>query len=84
MNLVLADPVIDWGALLNVLWAAAVGGVGVTATFSLTLLGVTRAVDLRRDGRIAAAGAYAALAAVCGVAVVLAVIFGVIVMTAKD
>jgi len=84
MRALLAEPVVDWGALLNVVWAATVGGVGVTAAFSLTLLGVTRAVDLRRDGRVAAAGAYAALAAVCGVAVVLAVVFGVIVMTAKD
>jgi len=84
MSTQLADSVIDWAALLNVLWASVLGGVGVTATFSLTLLGVTRAVDLRRDGRLAAAGAYAALAAVCGVVVVGSVIFGVIVMTSKS
>ena len=83
MGTLLAESVIDWGALLNVLWASVVGGVGVTAAFSLTLLGVTRAVDLRRDGRVAAAGAYAALAGVCGVLVVAAVAFGVVVMTSK-
>ena len=83
MGAPLAGSVIDWAALLNVLWASFVGGVGVTGVFSLTLLGVTRAADLRRDGRVAAAGAYAALAGVCGVLVVVAVAFGVVVMTSK-
>ena len=78
-----ADSVVDWGALVNVLWASLVGGVGVTALFALTLLGATRAVDLRRDGRVAAAGAYAALAGTCGVVVVASVVFGVLVMTSK-
>ena len=79
----LAESVIDWGALLNVLWASALGGVGVTAIFSLALLGATRAGDLRRDGRVAAAGAYAVLTAVASVTVVAALVFGVIVMTSK-
>ena len=79
----LADSAIDWDAVLNVLWSSAVGGIGVTGAFALTLLGVTRFVDLRRDGRVGEAGLYAVLAAVCGVAVVVAVIFGVIVMTSK-
>jgi hypothetical protein len=80
---VLADSAIDWGALLEVLWASALGGVGVTAAFALTLLGATRAVDMRRDGRAAAAGAFVALAGICGVTVVAAVVFGVVVMTSK-
>lgn len=79
----LADSAIDWGALLNVLWSSAVGGVGVTAAFALTLLGATRFVDLRRDGRVGEAGLYGVLAGVCGVAVVVAVVFGVVVMTSK-
>lgn len=83
MSPLVADPVIDWAALLEVLWASLLGGVGVTAAFALTLLGTTRAVDLRRDGRIAAAGAYAGLAVLCGVLVVAAVAFGVVVMTSK-
>ena len=79
----LADAAIDWDALLNVLWSSAVGGVGVTAAFALTLLGVTRFLDLRQDGRVGEAGLYAVLAGVCGVTVVVAVVFGVIVMTSK-
>ena len=84
MTGLLADSVIDWAALLNVLWASLLGGVGVTGVFSLALLGATRAGDLRRDGRVAAATAYVVLSAVAGAAVVAALVFGVIVMTAKD
>jgi hypothetical protein len=84
MRTLLADSVVDWGALFDVLWSAALGGIGVTAAFSLTLLGATRATDLRRDGRLAASGAYAVLAVLCGLAVVLSVAFGVIIMTSKD
>jgi hypothetical protein len=84
MSMPLAGSVVDWDSILRVIWAAALGGVGVTVAFSLTLLGATRAVDLRRDGRLAGAGAYGALAALCGVAVLLAVVFGVVVMTSKS
>ena len=84
MTGLLADSVIDWAALLNVLWASLLGGVGVTGIFSLALLGATRAGDLRRDGRVAAATAYAVLTAVAGVMVLAALVFGVVVMTSKD
>ena len=79
-----ADPIIDWDALLNVLWASVLGGVGVTAVFALAILGGTRAVYLRRDGHVLAAGAYGALMVIAGLVVVAAVVFGVVVMTAKD
>ena len=79
----LADPIIDWDALLNVLWASVLGGVGVTAVFALAILGATRAVYLRRDGHVLAAGAYAALMLIAGVVVVGALVFGVLVMTSK-
>ncbi len=80
----LADPVIDWSALLEVLWASLLGGVGVTATFALAILGGTRAVYLRRDGHLLAAGVYGALLVIAAAVVVGAVAFGVIVMTSKD
>ena len=63
MRLPLADPVVDWAALLDVLWVSLLGGVGVTSAYALVILGMTRAVDMRRDGHPAAAGAYVALAA---------------------
>ena len=80
----LAESVIDWDALLEVLWASLLGGVGVTAVFALGILGATRAVFLRRDGHLVAAGVYGALMVIAGALVVAAVVFGVIVMTAKD
>lgn len=83
MTSLLGDSVIDWAALLNVVWTSMVGGIGVTAMFSLALLGATRAVDLRRDGRVAAAAAYGLLMALAAAVVVAAVAFGVVVMTSK-
>ncbi len=83
MSAPLADAVVDWSALLEVLWASLLGGVGVTGVFALSIVGAARAVYLRRDGRLLAAGAYAALMLVAGVAVVAAVVFGVVVMTSK-
>lgn len=80
----LADPVIDWNALLDVLWASVLGGVGVTATFALAILGGTRAVYLRRDGHVVAASAYGALLVIAAGVVIGAVVFGVVVMTSKD
>ena len=79
----LADAVVDWGALLEVVWTALVGGIGVTALFAFAMLGATRAVDLRRDDNAAAAGAYAVLTVVALTAVAVAVVLGILVMTQK-
>ncbi|MDQ4048941.1 MAG: hypothetical protein M3131_06115 [Actinomycetota bacterium] len=80
----LADSIIDWDALFEVLWASLLGGVGVTAVFALAIVGATRAVYLRREGHVLAAGAYGALMLIAAAAVIAAVVFGVIVMTSKD
>lgn len=79
----LGDAVIDWAALVEVLWASLLGGVGVTAAFALAILGGTRAVYLRRDGHVLAAGAYMALMIVSAAVVLASVVFGVVVMTSK-
>jgi hypothetical protein len=84
MSTPFAESAVDWGALLNVLWAAALGGVGVTVAFSFALLGATRAAEMRRDGRLGTAGAYGLLAAVFSCAVVASVIYGVVIMTSKS
>ena len=84
MSLPLADPVVDWAALLDVVWVSLLGGVGVTSAYALVILGMTRAVDMRRDGHPAAAGAYVALAAVAFAVGVAAVVLGIIFMTSKD
>jgi hypothetical protein len=54
---------IDTGALLKLFYVSFLAGVSVAVVFSVAILGATRSSDMRRDGRTAAATAYAALAA---------------------
>lgn len=79
----IADPVVDWDALLEVVWSSLLGGIGVTAAFALAILGASRAVVHSREGQAAAAGAYGVLMAIALAAVVAAVVFGIVVMTQK-
>lgn len=75
--------IVDWETLGKVAAASFVAVVGVSLAFSLAIVGATRMVDMRRDGRQIEAGAYAALMMVGLVASGAAVVFGVIVMTTK-
>ena len=75
--------IVDWETLGQVAVASFVAVVGVSLAFSLAILGATRMVDMRRDGRAIEAGAYAALMILALVASGAAVVFGVIVMTTK-
>ena len=79
----IADDVVDWGALLEVVWTSIVGGIGVIAIFAVAILGATRAVDQRQAGNPAAVGFYAVLTGVALLAVAVAVVLGIIVMTQK-
>jgi hypothetical protein len=75
--------IVDWDTLGRVAVASFVAAVGATLAFSLAILGATRMVDMRRDGRSIEAGAYAALMIIGLVASGAAVVFGMIVMTTK-
>lgn len=79
----IADAIVDWGALLEVVWTSLVGGIGVTAVFAVAILGGTRAIDLRHAGNPAAAGVYGVLTALALAAVAVAVVLGILVMTQK-
>ena len=75
--------IVDWAALRDVVIASLAAGVGVTVAFSLAILGLTRFADMRRDGRVAGAWAFAALA-MLGLALSgTAVAFGIILMISK-
>ncbi len=63
------------GDLLTVVVAASVAGVGVTAIFSLAILGATRRQERRRQG--VSAGGWTALAVVAGAGVLLASAVGI-------
>jgi uncharacterized membrane protein len=74
---------IDWDALLTAVWAATAGGVGVTAAYGFAILGTVRAVDLGREGRIGEAVVYGAIGAIGLLAVLAAIVFGIVVLTNK-
>jgi hypothetical protein len=73
--------IIDWDALLTVVWASVAAGVGVTAAFGFAILGGTRAVELSREGRPGEAALFGVVGAVGGVAVVVAIVFGIVVLS---
>jgi H+/Cl- antiporter ClcA len=75
--------IVDWDALLQVIWVGAAAGVGVPALFAVALFGVTRAADLGRDGRRAEAALYGALGLAALAVVTAAVVYGIVVMTRK-
>jgi hypothetical protein len=76
--------VVDWGDVVQVVWASVVAGLGVTFAFSLSIVGATRAIDLRRQGHDGAATVYVVLMVVGLVATAAAIVFGIVVMTSKD
>jgi hypothetical protein len=73
--------VVDWDALLQVIWVSLVAGVGVTAAWGFALLGSTRALEVGREGRVAEAAIYAVVGVVGFAAVVAAIVFGIVILT---
>lgn len=78
-----AEPVVDWAALLEVVWSSLLGGIGVTAVFAVGILGASRVIHHQRDGRVITAGAYGVLMALAFATVAVAIVFGIVVMTQK-
>ena len=73
--------IVDWDALLTVVWASMAAGIGVTAAYGLVILGTTRAVDLSRDGRVGEAVLFGVVGAVGLVTVFAAIVFGIVVLS---
>jgi hypothetical protein len=74
---------IDWGQLLELVWAAALAGVVVATCFALIILGAARASECRRADRAGTATAYGALSLVATLVFLGAVVFALVVITAK-
>ena len=73
--------VVDWDAILQVVWVSLLSGVGVTAAWAFALLGWTRALEYGRDRRTGEAVIYGTVG-VAGLAIVLgAVVFGILILT---
>lgn len=83
MLLVFADKIVDWATLGKVVAAALVAGIGVTAAFSIAVLGATRSIEMRRDGRGTEASVFAALGFAGAGLCVAAIVLGIIVMSSK-
>ena len=79
----LAAEVVDWGSLLEVIVVSLVGGVGVTAAFSLAVLGAVRSVDSARERRPVAAGAFGAVAIAALAGCLAATVYGIAILASK-
>jgi hypothetical protein len=73
--------IIDWDALLTVIWASLLAGIGATAAYGFAILGTTRALDLGREGRLGEAAVYAVIGGVGFAAVLAAIVFGIVVLS---
>lgn len=74
---------IDFGKLFELVWAAALAGVVVAGSFSLGLVGFTRAAERRAAGEGAMATAYGVLGFL-GIGLFLgAVVYGISVIVTK-
>jgi uncharacterized membrane protein len=73
--------IVDWDALLTVVWASVAAGIGVTGAYGLVILGTTRAVDLSRDGRVGEAVLFGVVGVAGAVTVVAAIVFGIVVLS---
>jgi hypothetical protein len=74
---------IDTSALLKMLYASLLAGVGIAVVFSLAIFGATRSGDMRRANRAGAATAYAVLAGVGFVLAGAIVVYGLILVGRK-
>ena len=73
--------VVDWDALLQVVWVSLAAGVGVTAAWGFALLGSSRAIEMGRDGRSGEALIYAVIGVVGVLTVLGAIVFGILILT---
>jgi hypothetical protein len=75
--------IVDGGALIQVVWVSLVAGLGVTAAYAVAIVGGSRAVESVRDGRRVAATIFATAGLVALVAVLAAIVVGIVVLSDK-
>jgi hypothetical protein len=82
-RLPIAEEIIHWDLLLQVIYSALGAGVAVTIAVSFAILGATRAADARRDGDTLDAVIYSVVFMLGMAGCAAAVVLGIVVMTAK-
>jgi len=75
--------IVDTTTLLDLVGVSLVAAVGVTAAFSLAILGATRFSDLRRDGRAVEAAFFGVVTALALTACVGAIVYGIVEIQTK-
>jgi hypothetical protein len=75
--------IVETKELVQTVVFALVAGIGVTLIFSVAIWGAARFVDLSQENRRLAAGGAALTATIALLAVLAAIVVGVIVMTSK-
>jgi hypothetical protein len=75
--------VIEWDKIGQLVWVAPLAALAVAVTFSLTIMGTSRADDARRAGAGTTAMLYSLVALISGLAFVAVVVFGVVVIVNK-
>jgi hypothetical protein len=75
--------IIDFHALLQLLYVSVVAGVGICVVYASAVVGVTRANERRRAHHPRAAVLYGALATVALAICVVAVVAGITIMATK-
>lgn len=73
--------IVDTDALLTVVWASLVAGVGVTAAYGFAILGGVRALELGRAGRPGEAAVFAVIGVLGVTTTVGAIVFGIVVLS---
>jgi hypothetical protein len=84
MRLPIADDIVEWDLILQVIYSALAAGVAVTIAVSFAIFGFTRAADARRDGDTIDAAFYGALFLLGLAGCAAAIVLGIVVMTSKD
>ena len=75
---------VDSAARLELAWAAPVAALNVVTAWGAVVYGTARAGEARRDGQNAVAVMHMAMAAVGLAVFVAAIVFGLVVITAKS
>jgi hypothetical protein len=75
--------IVEWQEMAETVVASVLAGVGITFAFSVGIWGAGRFVDLSRNEKPLVAGAAAVAAGLALSTVAAAVVFGIVVVTAK-
>jgi predicted RND superfamily exporter protein len=82
--MILADKVVEWDKIFQVVYSALGVGLAVAVAFSVAVAGGTRFAEERREGAGARAAMWAALGALGFAVCLAAIVLGIVVMTTKD